>query len=228
MNQNETRDYLAHYGILGQRWGIRRFQNEDGTLTPEGRARYFGKDGHMSDDQIKNFEKDFDTLVNAKVSAYMKDKASGAQRSTGKYYDEASDFTKQEYFKFLDGKPSIFFNQPRDSKITYITQEMQQYVNEVTGKYRLIGICRDLGLSEQQAKNAVSSYLGNNDPELKGATVMANFKKKDSVGHELNLDSIPASDYLEHWGILGMKWGVRRYQNKECSVSESKYSCCVK
>ena len=32
--------YLAHFGIKGQRWGVRRYQNEDGTLTPEGRKRY--------------------------------------------------------------------------------------------------------------------------------------------------------------------------------------------
>lgn len=32
--------YLIHYGIPGQRWGIRRFQNEDGTLTEEGIRRY--------------------------------------------------------------------------------------------------------------------------------------------------------------------------------------------
>ncbi len=31
---------LAHHGIKGQRWGVRRFQNEDGTLTPAGRERY--------------------------------------------------------------------------------------------------------------------------------------------------------------------------------------------
>lgn len=31
---------LKHWGIFGMKWGIRRFQNEDGSLTPEGRLRY--------------------------------------------------------------------------------------------------------------------------------------------------------------------------------------------
>lgn len=33
-------DDLVHFGIKGQKWGIRRFQNPDGTLTPQGKARY--------------------------------------------------------------------------------------------------------------------------------------------------------------------------------------------
>ena len=32
--------YLMHFGIKGQKWGIRRFQNPDGTLTEEGWIRY--------------------------------------------------------------------------------------------------------------------------------------------------------------------------------------------
>lgn len=33
-------DELYHHGIKGQRWGVRRFQNADGSLTSAGRQRY--------------------------------------------------------------------------------------------------------------------------------------------------------------------------------------------
>ena len=39
-NKPSPQMYLAHHGIKGQRWGIRRFQREDGSLTFAGRKRY--------------------------------------------------------------------------------------------------------------------------------------------------------------------------------------------
>ena len=51
---------MQHYGVKGQKWGVRRFQNEDGTLTAEGKARY-GYDestGKMSAEGEKQFKKD--------------------------------------------------------------------------------------------------------------------------------------------------------------------------
>lgn len=38
MNDNV---YLAHHGILGQKWGVRRYQNADGSLTNAGEKRYY-------------------------------------------------------------------------------------------------------------------------------------------------------------------------------------------
>lgn len=36
----EQEEYIAHYGILGMKWGVRRFQNKDGSLTAKGKKRY--------------------------------------------------------------------------------------------------------------------------------------------------------------------------------------------
>lgn len=36
----ENNDFILHYGIKGQRWGVRRFQDEEGRLTQAGKERY--------------------------------------------------------------------------------------------------------------------------------------------------------------------------------------------
>lgn len=38
---------LIHHGIKGQRWGVRRYQNEDGSLTSEGKKRYSPSDKEL-------------------------------------------------------------------------------------------------------------------------------------------------------------------------------------
>lgn len=48
--------YLVHHGVKGQKWGIRRYQNEDGSLTPEGRRHYnIGERGELIP-KDKNFD----------------------------------------------------------------------------------------------------------------------------------------------------------------------------
>ena len=49
-------NYLVHYGIKGMRWGVRRFQNEDGSLTRAGKRRLaneiYKKKTKKADDDI--------------------------------------------------------------------------------------------------------------------------------------------------------------------------------
>lgn len=67
-------DYLSHYGIKGQRWGLRRFQNEDGTLTAEGKSRYQNDDGTKNYKKIKK-EASEDAKEYARAKAYYGDGA---------------------------------------------------------------------------------------------------------------------------------------------------------
>ena len=43
---------LAHHGIRGMKWGVRRFQNKDGSLTAAGKKRYGKKVSEMSDEEL--------------------------------------------------------------------------------------------------------------------------------------------------------------------------------
>lgn len=84
---------LYHHGIKGQRWGIRRFQNKDGSLTPAGKNRY-GEDRHKE-------------IRNATASLYEKyDKEYGASKarqiSEKTLYEKLNANTEHPEYERLD------------------------------------------------------------------------------------------------------------------------------
>jgi len=87
------KDYLMHHGIKGQKWGIRRFQNEDGSLTPEGRERY---------NQYKNQGMSHEQAMKKVLSSkdYSEQKKKDNFKKYGQYYNTKYDeFNHKKFYK---------------------------------------------------------------------------------------------------------------------------------
>lgn len=76
---------LYHYGTLGQKWGIRRYQNPDGTLTEAGKRRYWGGGSdytHVGRKRyIKDLVKDYNQINGTNVNLRK-----AVVRVDGKYF----------------------------------------------------------------------------------------------------------------------------------------------
>lgn len=56
-------EYLEHHGIPGMKWGVRRYQNEDGSLTAAGKSRYgFGEGDGRKSSSARKMQRDFNNL----------------------------------------------------------------------------------------------------------------------------------------------------------------------
>lgn len=119
---------LAHHGILGQKWGVRRFQNPDGSLTPAGKKRYLNSDGSFKSEskfqtnrtknklekydremrkaRDKGDRKKFDKLLN-KYNELDSEDDIRAFRKPGIDWEKYDEYQKQQYQKSLEKERKI-------------------------------------------------------------------------------------------------------------------------
>lgn len=77
---------LLHSGIKGQKWGVRRFQNPDGSLTPEGKRRYYKSYAYKIDTAIEKRQKEGGMTDRSAALAAISDMSiSNAVKTVGRY-----------------------------------------------------------------------------------------------------------------------------------------------
>ncbi len=113
---------LYHHGVKGQRWGVRRYQNKDGSLTNSGKKRYSTENGEAKPYVAKNgdirkkfdLDNDYDnqwgkvaSLVNKKsMDWYSGEGVSKAAKDVIREYNQVFD----KYSKKYDRNASRFYS----------------------------------------------------------------------------------------------------------------------
>ena len=97
----ETSDYLAHHGIKGQKWGVRQYQNTDGSLTAEGRRRYGVGPERGSKEALKKQAKE------AKQNARAEKKAAKKAQSEEEKHDATMKYLREHPTKLYKYRNQI-------------------------------------------------------------------------------------------------------------------------
>lgn len=134
--------YLAHHGILGMKWGIRRFQNKDGSLTTAGERRYSGGNGKnprhkptsarkLAKQRAANLEKARQAKATKKEFEEEKKKAleSGSAADVLKYKGKLSNLELQNAFNRINLEQQLSTLAQREVKTGW--DKMDSLMNKV-------------------------------------------------------------------------------------------------
>ena len=155
-----TDDELMHYGILGMKWGVRRFQNTDGSLTEAGKRRYKTGDGSRSAGQSRSEERKQKKEVKAAQKEYDKYIANRKKALTAEDPAEIS-----KYSKYLTDEELQFrinrVRKERELTDLYNQQNNTKYFDskKAVGQAAMTGF-QGIGQGVQELAKNATVYLG--------------------------------------------------------------------
>lgn len=203
---------LMHWGIKGQKWGRRRYQNPDGSLTPEGRKRYYNDDGSLTKKGEKYVAKETKRLTAQKA------KVSDAAAKTAKLNS-----MRQEIDDIASGKKII--NKPKSTK-EMSDEELRDAKNRLQLEKDYNRLYDELNPTEVAEKSnkaldlAKDLFNGAVKPAMisAGKDLVTDFMKEQGK-HILGLDKDPPPGSMEYLKKMAekakLKYEIEDYKNAE-------------
>ena len=127
--------YLAHHGVKNQRWGIRRFQNPDGSLTAAGKLRY--SDGSLTEKgkrRMKTLQGKSDKLDDKKAKLNSPRKVNSKLANRSKDRGELIRRMQQEQQQELQ-RIQMQMQQEQQQELQQIQMQMQQDQQQLINNY---------------------------------------------------------------------------------------------
>lgn len=185
-------DYLEHHGILGQKWGRRRFQNQDGSLTPAGKERY-SRDDFDSDESYDRAKK---AAINsgdaAKVKAWSHELSNqeintAIERiNTLKRLESLQEYPPTKYEQAQDVLSKVATTADTISSIAKSSATFKKSIDDIMGKDD----------EEKKKKKKNSETDGTNDTSNNNGGGKKNNKKTDMTKEEQDALIDDATNYL--------------------------------
>lgn len=145
---------LYHYGILGMKWGVRRYQNKDGSLTNAGRRHYYG-DASVARAHSKYQE----AKANRKVAKGLKNNARRQAIIPTKKNREAYEKTKIRLQNAKDKEYRSEFEYKTKREAARIRAKNIEFKNKSKYRQKLEGQYKKLGLSAEDAQAAANRKI---------------------------------------------------------------------
>ena len=119
-----TNSDLQHHGILGMKWGVRRYQNEDGTLTAAGKRRH--RDiNTMTNQELKEYNERYE-LEKKFNQAKKEDRIKTAKTVAGVVAVAGLSFAG---YKFMQNNPNFLKNKMKDAVVKLGKKEADKIVS---------------------------------------------------------------------------------------------------
>lgn len=118
-----TNEELIHYGIIGMKWGKRRYQYKDGSLTPEGRKRY--ADDNSDDYNKAHSPKSVKSMSDAELKARLN------RLNMEKQYKQLTANEVSGGRKFVQ---DVLVNAAKQTATTYVSKYMTKGVDYLIDK----------------------------------------------------------------------------------------------